>query len=60
LAKTALLPRETCLSETHLTLLQRQRITDGTATAKALDYSHKRWTALTLFLGDAHLPIDNE
>jgi transposase len=40
-------------------LLQRQRITDGSATAKALDYSLKRWGALTQFLGDGQLPIDN-
>ena len=40
-------------------LLQRRKITDGTATAKALDYSLKRWTALTQFLDDAQLPIDN-
>ena len=40
-------------------LLQRQRITDGTATAKALDYSLKRWVALTLFVQDGRLPIDN-
>lgn len=40
-------------------LLQRQKITDGSATAKALDYSLKRWTALTQFLDDGQLPIDN-
>ena len=40
-------------------LLQRQKITDGSATAKALDYSLKRWVALTRFLGDGQLPIDN-
>ena len=40
-------------------LLQRQRITDGTATAKALDYSLKRWVALTRFVQDGCLPIDN-
>ena len=40
-------------------LLQRQRITDGTATAKALDYSLKRWVALTRFVQDGRLPIDN-
>jgi transposase len=40
-------------------LLQRQRITDGSATAKALDYSLKRWGALTQFLDDGQLPIDN-
>jgi transposase len=41
-------------------LLQRQRITDGTATAKALDYSLKRWVALSRFGHDARLPIDNQ
>ena len=40
-------------------LLQRRAITDGTATAKALDYSLKRWAALTRFLDDGQLPIDN-
>jgi hypothetical protein len=40
-------------------LLNRQKITDGTATAKALDYSLKRWTALTQFLDNAQLPMDN-
>jgi transposase len=40
-------------------LLQRQRVTDGTATAKALDYSLKRWVALSLFVEDGRLPIDN-
>ena len=39
--------------------LQRHRITDGTATAKALDYSLKRWVALSRFAQDARLPIDN-
>lgn len=40
-------------------LLQRQCITDGAATAKALDYSLKRWAALTRFVQDGRLPIDN-
>lgn len=40
-------------------LLQRQRITDGTATAKALDYRLKRWAALTRFVQDGRLPTDN-
>ena len=39
--------------------LQRRQITDGSATAKALDYSLKRWAALTRFLDDGQLPIDN-
>jgi transposase len=38
--------------------LQRQIITDRSATAKALDYSLKRWAARTQFLDDvlARLP----
>ena len=40
-------------------MLHRQKVTDGSATAKALDYSLKRWTALTQFLDDGQLPIDN-
>lgn len=40
-------------------LLTRQKVIDGSATAKALDYSLKRWTALTRFVGDARLPVDN-
>ena len=39
--------------------LQRRQITDGSATARALDYSLKRWSALTRFLDDGQLPIDN-
>jgi transposase len=40
-------------------LLQRQKATAGTAIAKAIDYSLGRWTALTRFLDDGALPIDN-
>lgn len=40
-------------------LLQRQKATDGTAIAKAIDYSLGRWNALTRFLDDGALPIDN-
>ena len=40
-------------------LLQRQKATDGTAIAKAIDYSLGRWPALTRFLDDGNLPIDN-
>ena len=40
-------------------VLQRGQITDGTATAKALDYSLKRWGALARFVDDGQLPIDN-
>jgi len=40
-------------------LLQRQRATDGTAIAKAIDYSLKRWPALIRFVDDGSVPIDN-
>src|SRR5699024_4910759 len=40
-------------------LAQRQRVPDGSATAKALGYSLKRWVALTRYLDDGQLPIDN-
>ena len=39
--------------------LHRCKVPDGSATAKALDYSLKRWVALTRYLDDAQLPIDN-
>jgi transposase len=38
---------------------QRQKVPDGSATAKAIDYSLNRWEALTRFLGDGRLPADN-
>jgi transposase len=38
---------------------QRSRATDGTALAKALDYSLNRWDALVRYLDDPALPIDN-
>ena len=40
-------------------ILHRQKITDGSATAKALDYSLRRWSALTRFVADGQLPVDN-
>ena len=39
--------------------LQRQKVTDGSATAKALDYTLKRWPALTRYIDDGQIPIDN-
>jgi transposase len=38
---------------------QRQLVPEGSAIAKALDYSLKRWQALTRYLDDGHLPVDN-
>lgn len=35
--------------------LHRQKVPDGSATAKAIDYSLKRWSALTRYLDDAML-----
>jgi hypothetical protein len=40
-------------------ILHRQRATDGTAIARAIDYSLGRWKALTRFLENGELPIDN-
>ena len=40
-------------------ILHRQKTTDGSAMAKALDYSLRRWGALTRFVQNGHLPIDN-
>ncbi len=37
----------------------RQKVPDGSGTAKALDYSLKRWEALTRYLDDGAVPIDN-
>jgi len=38
---------------------QRQKVPDGSATARAIDYSLNRWTALTRYIDDGELPIDN-
>lgn len=40
-------------------LAQRLLVPDGSGTAKALDYSLKRWVALTRYLDDGQAPIDN-
>jgi transposase len=39
--------------------LQRQKVPEGSATAKALDYSLRRWDALTRFVDHGGLPADN-
>ena len=39
--------------------LQRQKMPDSSATARALDYSLRRWVALTRFAGDGQLSVDN-
>ena len=40
-------------------LAQRQKVPDGSAPAKAIDYSLKRWQALIRYCADATVPIDN-
>ena len=38
---------------------QRRKVLDGSATARAIDYSLNRWAALTRYIDDGDLPIDN-
>jgi transposase len=38
---------------------QRVRVPDGSATARAIDYSLGRWKALTRYLDDGAVPCDN-
>lgn len=38
---------------------QRANITDGTPTAKAIDYATKRWTSMVRYADDGRLPLDN-
>jgi transposase len=40
-------------------MAQRERVPEGSATARAINYSLGRWGALTRYLDDGHLPIDN-
>ena len=40
-------------------LAQRPRVPDGSATAKAIEYSLNRWSALTHYLNNPDVPIDN-
>ena len=39
--------------------LERQRVPEGSAIAGAIDYSLNRWTALTAYLLDGNVAIDN-
>lgn len=40
-------------------LAQRDQVPNGSAMTKALDYSLKRWLALTRYIEDGAVPIDN-
>ena len=37
----------------------RQQVHNGSSIAKAIDYSLRRWTALSHYVNHAHVPIDN-
>lgn len=43
----------------HWLTLQRSRVPEGSAIAKAIDYSLRRWGALTRYLQNGAIPIDN-
>ena len=43
----------------HWLHTHRAKVPEGSATAKAIDYSLRRWVALTRFLQDGRLPLDN-
>ena len=48
------------LERLHAWLLkQRTEVPNGSSIARAIDYSLKRWAALTHYLNDARVPIDN-
>jgi hypothetical protein len=40
-------------------IAQRQLVPEGSAIARALDYSLKRWIALTRYPDDGAVPIDD-
>lgn len=47
-------------NELHAWLHQKRlQVPAGSATAKAIDYSLRRWQALTHYLNDGNVPIDN-
>lgn len=40
-------------------LASRQKVPDGSATARAIDYGPKRWVELTRFMDDSKVAVDN-
>lgn len=40
-------------------IAQRDLVHDGSAISRALDYSLKRWTALSRYFDDGAVPFDN-
>ena len=48
------------LNRLHAWLIaQRELVPEGSAISRALDYSLKRWAALSRYLNDGAVPIDN-
>jgi len=48
------------LERLHAWLLARRtQVPNGSGIARAIDYSLKRWAALTHYVGDGRVPIDN-
>ncbi len=43
----------------HWLISHRQKVLEGTAIAKVIDYSLNRWSALTRYCEDGAVPIDN-
>ena len=41
-------------------VIHRLKVPDGSASAKAIDYSLKRWKALIRYIDDGNLPIDTD
>jgi hypothetical protein len=40
-------------------IAQRDLVPEGSAISRALDYSLKRWAALSRYLDDGDVPLDN-
>ena len=40
-------------------IAQRRQLPEGSATARAIAYSLKRWVVLTRYIDDGRLPADN-
>ena len=52
-------PHCACFVANRRAIRMKVLVPNGSATAKALDYSLKRWVALTRYLDDGAVPIDN-
>lgn len=68
LQNSSLITEVKCVSSAHRPIAdalykwmpaQRKRVSEGSAIAKTLDYSPKRWEALTRYQVNGHVPIGN-